>query len=93
MAASTSMTPEQRSQRARLAALARWSREDPKPSGLRANAGLRAKFTREVEAEYPGLPPAELARRAEVRFREHMVRLALASSKARGARKANGESP
>lgn len=90
MAASTSLTPEQRSQRARMAALARWSREDPKPTVDRANAGLRAKFYRQVAEEFPGLPEAELARRAECRFREHMTRLAFASSKARGAKR--GES-
>lgn len=89
MAASISLTPEQRTMRARLAALTRWSQEDnPKANGQRAQAGLREKFRREVAQQFPDLAPAELERRADAAYRAHMVRLALASSKARSARKA-----
>ena len=38
------LTPEQRSIRARIAAHARWSKEDPAPTIARAQAGLMDKF-------------------------------------------------
>jgi hypothetical protein len=85
MAASTKLTPEQRTLRARLAALSRWAAEDPTANAERGQRGLRAKFTREVAAQFPDLPEAELARRAEAAYRAHMVRLALSKSKARAA--------
>lgn len=81
----TSLTPEQRSLRARIAALARWSREDPIANALRGQAGLLARFEREVDPNNE-LHPAERLRRAEARRREHMARLAYASSRARAAR-------
>lgn len=81
------MTPEQRSQRARLAALTRWAHENPAKNAKRGQAGLLARFEREVDPDGV-LAPAERARRAEAALKAHMVRLALASSKAR-ARKAS----
>lgn len=87
MATSTTLNPEQRRQRARLAALTRWSKEDPQLSAVRAQAGLLARFRREIAATHPDLPPAELDRRAEAARRAHMTRLAFVSSKARAARK------
>jgi len=83
MAASTTLTAEQRSTRARLAAFARWSREDPAATAVRGQAGLIARFHREILAEHPDLSDAELGRRVEARRREHMARLSFASSKAR----------
>jgi hypothetical protein len=83
------LTTEQRAQRARIAALTRWSQEDPKPNALRAQRGLRARFEREVREHSPDLPEAELARRADAAYRAHMARLAFASAKAR-ARKTGG---
>ena len=80
------LTPAQRSIRARIAALTRWSAEDGKPNALRAQAGLRAKFVREVRDRFPDLGDAEVERRAESAYRAHMQRLALKSSKARGAK-------
>lgn len=82
MAASTSLTPEQRAMRARIAAHTRWSKEDPKPAASRGQAGLLARFEREVDPDGV-LPPQERRRRAESLRRAHMARLALASSKAR----------
>lgn len=91
MAASTNLTPEQRSQRARLAALTRWSKEDPRENVTRASAGFLAKFLREVDeaaaASGEVLTENERRRRAEAARRAYMTRLAFASSKAR-ARKA-----
>ena len=48
------LTPEQRSYRARIAAHTRWSREDPVPNAIRAQAGLTARFEREILSEFPG---------------------------------------
>lgn len=78
-----SLTAEQRSIRARAAALTRWSRENGRANAMRGQAGLRGRFRREVEAENPGLPPAELERRTDCRFRAHMAKLALKSSRIR----------
>ena len=83
----TVLTPEQRTLRGAIAANVRWSREDPAVNAARGQAGLIEKFRREVD---PGgtLPEAERERRAQSAYRAHFQRLALASSKARGARKA-----
>lgn len=81
MAASTNLTPEQRTMRARLAAHARWAKEDPRPAVERGQAGLLAKFEREVDPDGV-LPPSERARRAKSALRAHMVRLAFLKSKA-----------
>lgn len=78
----TGLTPEQRSMRARIAAHARWSKEDPKPNAQRGQAGLLARFEREVDPEGV-LPEKERRRRAKSARRAHMGRLALASSKKR----------
>jgi hypothetical protein len=88
VAASTRLTPEQRRTRAAIAAHARWSQEDPAANAARGQAGLLARFEREIRAAHPDLPDAEVARRAESGRRAHMARLAFASSKARAARKA-----
>lgn len=86
--ARTKGTPEQRSQRARIAALARWSKEDPAKNAERGQAGLIAKFEREVDPDGV-LSDAERRRRAECRRREHLARLSYASSKAKSARRAS----
>jgi len=90
MAASTSLTPEQRTMRASIAAHTRWSREDPAANAARGQAGLLARFEREAREAEPGLSEAEYARRAESARKAHMARLAFASSKAR-ARKGGGD--
>jgi len=85
------LTPKQRSIRASVAANIRWSREDPAVNAARGQAGLRARFDREVREAESGLSEAEYARRAESAYRAHFARLAFASSKARGARKAGSD--
>jgi hypothetical protein len=82
------LTPEQRHLRAQTAAFTRWSQENPAANAARGQAGLLAKFERQIRADHPDLPDAEVARRAESARRAHMARMALASSKARAARKA-----
>jgi hypothetical protein len=89
VAASTSLTPSQRSIRASIAASARWSRSSTAGAGTAGQAGLLARFEREARACEPGLADGEYARRAESALRAHMGRLALASSKSRS--KASGD--
>jgi hypothetical protein len=84
LAASKSLTPSQRTQRARIAALKRWSQEDPSANAVRGQAGLLDRFRREIVAEQGDIAEPELTRRAEVRRREHMARLAFQASRARG---------
>jgi hypothetical protein len=73
-------------ERASVAALHRWSREDPKANAERGQRGLRDRFLREVDEHEPGLAEAERQRRADVRYRLHMKRLAIASRNARASR-------
>lgn len=87
MAARTSTTPEQASLIGRKAAHARWSREDPSANAQRGQAGLRARFDREVREAAPGLSDAEYERRAEHAYLSHMAGVAYASTRARAARK------
>jgi hypothetical protein len=79
------LTPAQRSLRASIAANTRWSVEDPTANAERGQAGLVARFRRQVDPDHQ-LPDAERERRAQSAYRAHMQRLALASSKARAAR-------
>jgi hypothetical protein len=76
------LTPAQRTQRARIAALTRWSREDPKATAERAQAGLQRKF---YNATNPELPEAERQRRAAAAYRADMSRIAFQRSKAKAA--------
>lgn len=79
-------TPKQRRMRAQRAAHIRWSREDPTANVLRAQAGLLARFEREVDPNNE-LAPAERRRRAESLHKAHMLGLALHSAKKRAARR------
>lgn len=80
--AQTGLSSEQRRLRAQIAALTRWSQEDPAANAARGQAGLLAKFEREVDPAGV-LPSAERTRRAEAARKAHMARLAFQSSKAR----------
>ncbi len=81
------LTPEQRALRARAAAYASWAAtSDPSARGRPGQAALRSRFEREVDPDGV-LPSAERARRAEAARKAFFARLALASSKARAARK------
>jgi hypothetical protein len=86
------LTPEQRTLRAQIAANTRWSQENPTANAARGQAGLLARFGREARAADPTAPDAEITRRAECARQAHMQRMALASSRARAARKAGGGS-
>jgi hypothetical protein len=82
LAASTSLTPEQRSQRARIAALDRWSREDPVAATAPARRAFLESFERKVDPDGV-LTPEERARRAACAHRAHMQRLAFKSARGR----------
>ncbi len=87
--AGTTLTPEQRSIRARIGAFALHAQGGT--STRAGTAAFLARFTREVEAAAAArgetLAPAETERRAQLLRRAHFARLALASSRARGNKK------
>jgi hypothetical protein len=92
MAVSTSLTPEQLSTRGSISANERWAKStarDREDNGRRGQAGLKAKFEREIREAIPGLTDAEYMAMAENKYQAHFQRMAFASSKARKAR-ANG---
>ncbi|MFI6030505.1 hypothetical protein [Amycolatopsis magusensis] len=83
MAASTNLTPEQRSLRARLAANAQWAREPNRAARMETlRKAAESRFERQVDPAGV-LPPAERARRAASAQKAHMQSLALRSAKAR----------
>jgi hypothetical protein len=84
-----SLTPEQRSLRARLGARAMHARHDAHQTTASGRAAFLARFEREVDPDGV-LSPAERQRRAAHALSAHMSRLALTSSKARRARKGGG---
>jgi hypothetical protein len=69
-----------------IAANSRWAKEDPTEQGRTMRAGLEAKFLREVDPNNE-LPEAERRRRVECARRAYYQRLALASAKARRAKR------
>jgi hypothetical protein len=87
VAASTSLTPEQRRLRAQLAANIRWAGTD---RGKGRRQYLFTRYVREIAAASPELSDPEVATRAESAVKAHMQRLALKSSTAR-ARRAGGD--
>lgn len=77
------MTPEQRSQRARLAALTRWENcVDRSAATLPARLALMDKFEREVDPNGE-LLPAVRAKLAESRRKRHYAEMAYKSSRSR----------
>jgi acyl-CoA reductase-like NAD-dependent aldehyde dehydrogenase len=78
-----SLSPEQRSLRASIAAHAFHAQHDWREVTANARARFLAKFLREVDEQSPGLSEAERLRRAEHLLRAYMKRLALASSRTR----------
>jgi hypothetical protein len=90
--AQSKLTQAQRSRIASIAALEHWAREDPAENARRGQAGLVAKFEKQARAEDPDASDAEIARRAQVRYRLHFKRMAADRERARAARKAGGGS-
>jgi uncharacterized membrane protein len=83
MAASTNLTPEQRSLRAQVAAHSRWSK--PGAREHQAHVIAEARLARHEQLVDPDgtLDPAERRKLAENSLRAEMARLALRSSRAR----------
>jgi hypothetical protein len=82
VAASTSLTPAERSLRARLAAHARHAKHDSHEHAKKMRAGFDKRFLDEVDPDRV-LPEAERLRRAEHARKAYFTRLALLSAKAR----------
>jgi hypothetical protein len=87
--------PGERALRARIAAHAMHGRHDARQTTAKARAAFLASFERQADPE-GRLPAAERQRRAQQLRRAYFARLALASAKARRARRPaakGGESP
>lgn len=74
-AANSSLTASQRSQRARLAARARWAKQSGSEGTQAARDAFMARFVEQVDPDGQ-LDPAERMRRAESAKREHFQRMA-----------------
>jgi hypothetical protein len=85
----TSLSPELRSQRARIAAYAKWSRYDPVEGTRAARDAQHERYVDEVDPDRV-LPEAERQRRAVAARKAYMAKLAFLSAKARAGRKAAG---
>lgn len=84
--APSSLTPEQRSLRAQIAAGERWGRvptEQRRAATDRCRRSFLDRFLDEVDRENPGLPDGERSKLADAKLRAHMSRLALKSSRSR----------
>lgn len=79
----TKETPAERSLRMSEMALRRWAQENPTENAVRGQAGLRDKFLKQVDVQFPDLSELERQRRAECLRRAHMKLLARKSAAAR----------
>lgn len=79
------LTPEQRSQRARIAALARWSKQDPSDATRYARSRFDERFLDEVDPQRV-LPESERERRARAARKLYFTRLAFRSANLRRRR-------
>ena len=77
-----SLSPNERSQRARIAAHSKWAKSDPVAGTAKARAKFEARFLDEVDPDRQ-LPEAERLRRAQHAKAAHFARLAYASARAR----------
>jgi hypothetical protein len=77
-----SLTPQERSQRARIAAHAMHAKNDVRRTTAAGRAAAMARFEREVDPDGM-LDPAERARRAEHARKAYFAKLAYLSAKAR----------
>lgn len=76
----SALTPEQRSQRARIAAHSRWAGQDGATGTAKARATFLQRFEQQVDP-HGELDPAERTRRAESAKRAHFQRMAYARHK------------
>lgn len=80
------LTPSERTMRARMAAHTLHAKHDPKETSAAGRAAFLASFETQVDPEGV-LPPDERARRAEQLFKAHMTRLSFKAAQARRATK------
>jgi hypothetical protein len=80
------MTPEQRSLRGRIGAYSLHAKYDSRATTEPARRAFLSRFEREVDPDGV-LPEPERLRRAEYARKAYFARLALASAKARAARR------
>lgn len=71
----SALSPSQRTQRAKIAARARWSQQDGADGTQAARTAFMARFERQVDPDGV-LHPTERLRRAESAKREHFQRMA-----------------
>ena len=86
MAGDRELTPEQRVLRARMGAYAMHAKHDPRETTRAGRKAFLARFERLVDPEGV-LPAEERARRVEAARHAYFTKLALASSRARRARR------
>ncbi len=79
-------SPEERSRAARIAALTRWSKQDPREGTAPARAAWHARFEDQVDPDRR-LDPAERSRRAHEAMRRHMRLMALRREQAKGRKR------
>jgi hypothetical protein len=82
----TTLSPAERSLRARLAAYAMHARHDARRTSANGRAAFLARFERQVDPD-GRLDPEERRRRAEQARRAYFARLSLAAAKARRAKR------
>ena len=80
-----SLSPSERTLRARIAAYSKHAKHDPRESTAPARAAALARFEDEVDPNRE-LPEAERARRAEAARKAYFTRLAFKSAQARRKR-------
>jgi hypothetical protein len=83
-----SLSPAERSLRARLAAHAMHAKHDPRQTTANGRAAFQARFEREVDPDGT-LGPEERRRRAEHARSAYFARIQLASAKARRIKRAD----
>jgi hypothetical protein len=86
--ASSSLTPEQRSLRARIGAYAMFAAHDPRETSARGHAAFLKRFLGEVDPDRV-LPEDERLRRAESARSAYLTRLAYLCARARKQRDAS----
>jgi len=84
------LTPDERSLRARIGAYAQHARHDPRETTRKARAAFLAGF---LNAQPADLPETERLRRAEAALRAHMARLAYRSARICSTQKAGAQVP
>lgn len=82
MAAATSLSAAELSERGRLAANTRWAGEDPREQAARARTTLLERFRRQADPD-GSLPEYEVERRARALLNAHMSAMRFAKSRAR----------